>query len=56
MKKHLQVMKFGGTSVGDAKCISRVAEFQNPKGRASMRGEVDTFNPILLERARMRNK
>ena len=26
MKKHLQVMKFGGTSVGDAKCISRVAD------------------------------
>jgi bifunctional aspartokinase / homoserine dehydrogenase 1 len=26
MKPHLQVMKFGGTSVGDASCISRVAE------------------------------
>jgi bifunctional aspartokinase / homoserine dehydrogenase 1 len=26
MKPHLQVMKFGGTSVGDASCIARVAE------------------------------
>jgi len=26
MKKHLQVMKFGGTSVGDASCIARVCE------------------------------
>ena len=26
MKQHLQVMKFGGTSVGDASCIGRVAE------------------------------
>jgi aspartokinase/homoserine dehydrogenase 1 len=26
MKRQLQVMKFGGTSVGDAKCISRVAD------------------------------
>jgi bifunctional aspartokinase / homoserine dehydrogenase 1 len=26
MKPHLQVMKFGGTSVGDATCIARVAE------------------------------
>jgi len=26
MKKHLQVMKFGGTSVGDAACIARVCE------------------------------
>jgi aspartokinase/homoserine dehydrogenase 1 len=26
MKPHLQVMKFGGTSVGDASCITRVAE------------------------------
>jgi len=26
MKKHLQVMKFGGTSVGDAACIGRVAQ------------------------------
>jgi bifunctional aspartokinase / homoserine dehydrogenase 1 len=26
MKQHLQVMKFGGTSVGDAKCIARVAD------------------------------
>jgi bifunctional aspartokinase / homoserine dehydrogenase 1 len=26
MEPHLQVMKFGGTSVGDASCIARVAE------------------------------
>src|SRR5580692_8932726 len=26
MKKPLQVMKFGGTSVGDASCIARVCE------------------------------
>jgi len=26
MKPHLQVMKFGGTSVGDASCVARVAE------------------------------
>ncbi len=36
MKSLLQVMKFGGTSVGDASCIARVAEIvakasrQNP--------------------------
>src|SRR5215472_13689497 len=26
MKKRLQVMKFGGTSVGDASCIARAAK------------------------------
>jgi len=26
MKKSLRVMKFGGTSVGDASCIARVAQ------------------------------
>jgi aspartokinase/homoserine dehydrogenase 1 len=29
MKKPLQVMKFGGTSVGDASCIGRVAQILN---------------------------
>src|ERR1700733_8560993 len=29
MKKPLQVMKFGGTSVGDASCIARVAQIVN---------------------------
>ena len=26
MKERLQVMKFGGTSVGDASCIARAVE------------------------------
>ena len=33
MKKHLQVMKFGGTSVGDASCISRVCEIVKDASR-----------------------
>jgi len=33
MKKPLQVMKFGGTSVGDAACIARVAQIVNDAGR-----------------------
>ena len=33
MKKQLQVMKFGGTSVGDASCISRVCEIVKDASR-----------------------
>jgi aspartate kinase len=33
MKKPLQVMKFGGTSVGDASCIARVAKIVNDAAR-----------------------
>jgi len=33
MKKHLQVMKFGGTSVGDAACIGRVAQIVRDASR-----------------------
>ncbi len=35
MKPHLQVMKFGGTSVGDASCIARVAEIVAKASRAN---------------------
>jgi aspartate kinase len=35
MKKHLQVMKFGGTSVGDASCIARVCEIVKDAARES---------------------
>jgi aspartokinase/homoserine dehydrogenase 1 len=35
MKPHLQVMKFGGTSVGDASCIARVAEIVAKASRVS---------------------
>ncbi len=34
MKRQLQVMKFGGTSVGDAKCISRVADIVQAAAKA----------------------
>ncbi len=30
MKPRLQVMKFGGTSVGDAACIARTAQITSP--------------------------
>jgi aspartokinase len=33
MKKRLQVMKFGGTSVGDASCIARVCEIVKQASR-----------------------
>jgi bifunctional aspartokinase / homoserine dehydrogenase 1 len=33
MKKHLRVMKFGGTSVGDASCIARVAKIVSDAAR-----------------------
>jgi len=33
MKKHLRVMKFGGTSVGDAACIARVAQIVKDAAR-----------------------
>jgi bifunctional aspartokinase / homoserine dehydrogenase 1 len=33
MKKPLQVMKFGGTSVGDASCIARVAQIVRDASR-----------------------
>src|ERR1700723_138270 len=33
MKKQLQVMKFGGTSVGDASCIARVCEIVKDAAR-----------------------
>jgi bifunctional aspartokinase / homoserine dehydrogenase 1 len=35
MKPQLQVMKFGGTSVGDASCIARVAEIVAKASRAN---------------------
>jgi aspartate kinase len=35
MKPYLQVMKFGGTSVGDAKCIASVAEIVDRAARES---------------------
>ena len=35
MTPHLQVMKFGGTSVGDASCILRVAEIVAKASHAS---------------------
>jgi len=35
MKKRLQVMKFGGTSVGDAACIARVARIVGDAARES---------------------
>jgi bifunctional aspartokinase / homoserine dehydrogenase 1 len=35
MKKQLQVMKFGGTSVGNASCIARVAELIRTASRES---------------------
>jgi bifunctional aspartokinase / homoserine dehydrogenase 1 len=35
MKPYLQVMKFGGTSVGDASCIARVAEIVAKASRAN---------------------
>ena len=35
MKKKLQVMKFGGTSVGDASCIARAAEITAKAARDS---------------------
>src|SRR5271170_5400346 len=33
MKKPLRVMKFGGTSVGDASCIARVAQIVKDAAR-----------------------
>ena len=35
MKKPLRVMKFGGTSVGDASCIARVAQIVRDAARES---------------------
>ena len=35
MKKPLRVMKFGGTSVGDASCIARVAQIVRDASRDS---------------------
>src|SRR5260370_15118163 len=41
MKPRLQVMKFGGTSVGDAACIARTAQIIGKAAKESGRLDVD---------------
>src|SRR5437016_8058103 len=64
MKKSLQVMKFGGTSVGDASCITRAAkiivnaakEFRSEEHTSELQSLTNLVCRLLLEKKKKKKK